>query len=385
MSFSELRGAAAAIGVGLAGFPSGNGRNHLELVAEATAKALADADLTLSDIDGLFTTNLVNFMPVVSVAEYLGIEPRWVEGTTIGGSSFVHYAMSAALALHAGLCDVALIVYGSDAGTLKTPPISRGEPLAYEAEFGAPFPMAGVALAAAAHMHEYGTTRRQLAHVARAAHEWSALNPTNPARPDLSIEEMLEAPFEAYPFTIHDCGQMTDGAAAVIMVSARRARKSRRQPIYFHGGGTAISHRRIAAAKSLTTTAAVASGERAFAMAGMAPDQIDVLQLYDGFTIYPILFLEDLGFCAKGEGGPLVESGAIAPGGRLPVNTNGGSLCSVHPGMYGLFLIAETIRQLRHEAGAAQVTNARFGLCHGNGGHLSTQSTAIWGDAPPKD
>lgn len=381
---SELRGAAAAIGVGLAGFPSGNGRNHLELIAEATAHALTDAGLALSQVDGLFTTNLVNFMPVVSVAEYLGIEPRWVEGTTIGGSSFVHYAMSAALALHAGLCEVALIVYGSDAGTFKTPPISRAEPLAYEAEFGAPFPMAGVALAAAAHMHSYGTTRRQLAHVALSARAWSALNQGNPPLPDIDIEEMLAAPFEAWPFTIHDCGQMTDGAAAVIMVSARKAAKMSRQPVYFYGAGTAISHRRIAAAKSLTTTMTVASGARAFQMAGIMPDDIDVLQLYDGFTIYPILFLEDLGFCAKGEGGALVEGGAIAPGGRLPVNTNGGSLCSVHPGMYGLFLIAETIRQLRHEAGAAQVEGARFGLCHGNGGHLSTQSTAIWGSGPPK-
>lgn len=385
MSVSELRGAAAAVGVGLAGFPSGHGRTHLELIAEATAKALDDAGLSLSDVDGLFTTNLVNFMPVVSVAEYLGIEPRWVEGTTIGGSSFVHYAMSAALALHAGLCDVALIVYGSDAGTLGTPPISRAEPLAHEAEHGAPFPMAGVALAAAAHMHAYGTTRRQLAQVALSARQWSALNPDNPPLPELGIDEMLAAPYAAYPFTIHDCGQMTDGAAAVVMVSARKAAKSSRQPIYFYGAGTAISHRRIAAAKSLVTTQAVASGARAFEMAGVSPDRIDVLQLYDGFTIYPILFLEDLGFCPKGEGGALVESGAIAPGGRLPVNTNGGSLCSVHPGMYGLFLIAETIRQLRHEAGAAQIHGARLGLCHGNGGHLSTQSTAIWGSVPPGD
>ncbi|MBB5049965.1 acetyl-CoA acetyltransferase [Rhodopseudomonas rhenobacensis] len=379
-----LRAASAAVGVGLAGFPSGHGRTHLELIADATAAAARDAGIQVGDIDGIFTTNLVNFMPAVSVSEYLGLNPRWIDASNIGGASFVHYAMSATLALSAGLCDVALLVYGSDAGSNKTPPLSLHEPLLHEAEFGAQFPIAGVALAASAHMHAYGTTRAQMAAVALSARRWAALNPEIPPLPPLSIEQLLAAPYVARPFSIHDCGQMTDGAAAVIMVASDRAERYRRPPVYFLGGATAISHRRIAQATSLTTTLAAQTAPAAFAMAGLAPSDIDVLQLYDGFTIYPILFLEDLGFCDKGKGGPLVESGAIAPGGRLPVNTNGGSLCSAHPGMYGLFLIAETIRQLRGDGGAAQVDGARFGLTHGNGGHLSTQSTAIWGRQPSR-
>ncbi len=380
---ATLRGAAAVAGVGLAGIPFGKGRTHLELIADAVNKALDDSGLSRDDIDGLFTTNLVNFMPGISVAEYLGIRPRWFDSSNVGGSSFVHYAASAALAIQAGLCKVALLTYGSDAGSNAPRPLSAGEPLSYEAEYDAPFPIAGVALAAARHMAEYGTTRRHLAEVALAARDWAALDPALPRRDAVTLDQMAAAPTIVDPFSLYDCGAMTDGAAAVLMVSASHARDLKRKPVYFLGGGSALSHRRIVACDDLTTTAAVQSGARAYEMAGLGPQDVDLLQLYDGFTIYPILFLEDLGFCRKGEGGPFVSGGTIGPGGKLPVNTNGGSLCSVHPGMYGLFLIAEAVRQLRGDAGAAQVRDAHVCLCHGNGGHLSSQCTAIFGDEIP--
>lgn len=379
MPASDLRGAAAAVGVGLAGHLGGGGRTHLELIAEATRLALDDAGLKLSDVDGLFTANLVNFMPLLSVAEYLGISPRWMDGSQIGGSSFVHYAMSAAVALKLGLCDVALIVYGSDAASNKPTPLSAHEFLNYEAEYNSVFPASGVALAAKRHMELYGTTRAQMASVAVAARQWAMLNPQAAIRTPLTVEDVLQAPKYIDPFTTLDCGAMTDGAAALVMVSSERARDLRNKPVYFLGGGTALSHRRLAQARDITTTAAVESGERAFAMANVSRSDVNLLQLYDGFTIYPILFLEDLGFCDKGEGGPFVEGGAIAPGGALPVNTNGGSLSSVHPGMYGLFLLVEAVHQLRRSAGARQVEKADLALCHGNGGHLSSQSTVIWG------
>jgi acetyl-CoA acetyltransferase len=381
MPRADLRGAAAAIGIGQAGIPSGHGRTHLELLAEAARAALADAGHGLRDVDGLFTTNLVNATPALTIAEHLGIRPQWIDSTQVGGSSFVHYAISAAAALKLGLCKVALIVYGSDAGSNRTPPLSRHEFVSHEAEYAPPFPITGAALAAMRHMKLFGTTRAQLASVAIAARQWAIANPELPAQRPLSLPELLDAPMVVDPFTRFDCGQPTDGAGAIVMVASERSRDARRPPVYFLGGGTELSHRRIAEIPDLTTTAAIGSGARAFAMAGLGAKDVDVVQLYDGFTIYPIMFLEDLGFCAKGEGGPFVEAGHTLFGGDLPANTNGGSLSGVHPGMYGVFQMIEAIVQLRGAAGKRQVKDAEAALCHGNGGHLSSQSTVIWGSA----
>jgi len=183
------------------------------------------------------------------------------------------------------------------------------------------------------------------------------------------------------PLTVRDCCLVTDGAGAYVLVRADRARDLPRKPVYVLGNATAVWNRQISSMEDLTVTAAQQSGQRAFAMAGLRPTDIDVVELYDAFTINTILFLEDLGFCAKGEGGAYVASGAIAPGGQLPVNTNGGGLCCVHPGMYGVFIMIEAVRQLRGEGGARQIDGAQLALVHGNGGTLSSQSTAILGTA----
>lgn len=374
-----LRGAAAVVGIGHAGLGEAPGRNAMELLAEATHAALADAGLALGAVDGLFVGSAFHFMPTLTTAEYLGIRPRFMDSTMVGGSSFVGHALNAAMALHAGLCDVALIAYGSNQRTAGGRLVSMSEPQPYEAVYKPRYPVSAYALAAARHMHEYGTTRRQLAEVAVAARQWAQRNPEAFAREPLTIEEVLESRMISDPLTIRDCCLVTDGGAAAIMVRADRARDFPKPPAYFLGGAGATTHRQISMMADLTTTAAADSGPRAFEMAGVQPKDVDVLELYDAFTINTILFLEDLGFCPKGEGGRFVEGGAIAPGGRLPVNTNGGGLSCVHPGMYGLYTVTEAVRQLRGEGGERQIDGAEIALAHGNGGTLSSQVTSLFG------
>jgi acetyl-CoA acetyltransferase len=228
-------------------------------------------------------------------------------------------------------------------------------------------------------MHEYGTTRVQMAEVAVAARRWALLNPRAFKRDPLTVDEVLSSPMVSDPLSRLDCCLVTDGGGAVVMMRADAARGRAKLPVYLLGAGGTHWHRQIAMMPDLTVTAATQSGATAYAMAGLGPDQIDMVQLYDAFTINTILFLEDLGFCGKGEGGAFVSDGAIAPGGRLAVNTNGGGLSCVHPGMYGIFPIIEAVEQLRGEAGARQLTVAETALVHGNGGTLSCQATCIFG------
>ena len=378
---SGIRGTASVVGVGLSTRWEAPGRTALELMAEAVHAALADAGLRLDQVDGLLTGTAMHFLPTLSVAEYLGIRPRFLDGTMIGGASFVEHLIPAALALEAGLCEVALICYGSNQRTASGRLVSGSEPQPYEQPYEPRHPITGYALAAARHMHQYGTTRRQMAEVALAARRWAELNPEAFARQATSIEEILAARMVNDPISVRDCCLVTDGAGAVVMVRADRADDFPKPPAYLLGAAAATWHRQISAMPDLTVTAAAESGPRAFAMAEVSPQDIDVVQLYDAFTINTILFIEDLGFCRKGEGGAFVECGAIAPGGRLPVNTNGGGLSCCHPGMYGIFPVIEAVRQLRGEAGDRQIAETELALVHGNGGQLSSQVTAILGTA----
>ena len=212
-----------------------------------------------------------------------------------------------------------------------------------------------------------------------AARDWALLNPVAWEKKPLTIAEVLAARMISYPFSVRDCCLVTDGGGAVIMTTAERARSLKKAPIYVLGCGQAITHANISSMPDLTVTGALASGRAAYAMAGLGARDIDVVELYDAFTINTILFLEDLGFCPKGEGGRFVGDGRIGPKGSLPVNTNGGGLSYCHPGMYGLFLLIEAVRQLRGECGARQVAQAETALVHGNGGVLSAQATVILG------
>jgi len=385
VSPAGLRGSVAIVGVGQAGLGEAHGRTEMEILAEAAHAAVADAGLRMRDIDGLATASVGATMWALPVSEYLGLQPKFVDSTMLGGSSFVSHMMPAALALDAGLCDAVLVCYGS---TQRTSTFGRKEiakvrpmldPQPYEYPYQPAMPVSAYALAAARHMHQYGTTREQLAEVAVAARQWARLNPEAFMRDPLAIADVLAARMVADPLSVRDCCLVTDGAGAYVMVRADRARNLKRKPVYLLGNATATWHRQISAMPDLTVTAAKESGERAYAMAGMTAADIDVVALYDAFTINTILFLEDLGFCKKGEGGAFVSDGAIAPGGRLAVNTNGGGLSCIHPGMYGIFITIEAVRQLRGECGARQVAGASTALVHGNGGTLSSQATSILG------
>jgi len=297
----------------------------------------------------------------------------------MGGSSFVSHLFHAAAAMEAGLCEVALIAYGStqrsDGGRL----VSGSETLPYEAQYEPRYPVSMYALAASRHMHQYGTTREQLAGVAVAAREWAKLNPKAFMRDDLSVEDVLNSRMVSSPLSVRDCCLVTDGGGAVIVTGVERARELAKPPVYLLGAGEAHWHRNISQMPDLTVSAAAESGPRAYEMAKLGPGEVKVAMLYDAFTINTVLFLEDLGFCEKGEGGTFVSGGGISPGGDLAVNTNGGGLSYNHPGMYGLLLLVEAARQIRGECGERQVDGANVALVHGNGGVLSSQVTALLG------
>jgi acetyl-CoA acetyltransferase len=374
------RGRAAIAGAATWGIGEWPGHSAMELAAGAGLRAVADAGLRLDQVDGLFICLPDDLFAGLSFAEYLGLRPRMTENNRLGGASFMSHVASAALALDAGAIDVALIAYGSNqrsgGGRLSTPARSN----AWEAPYKPLFPLSSYALAASRHMHQFGTTRAQMAEVAVAARAWANTNPEAFAKGPLSIEDCLASRMISSPISARDCCLVTDGAAAIVMTRTDRARDLPQPPVAVLGAAAATWWTAISQAPDITVTAAVESGARAYAMAGVGPGDIDVVQLYDAFTINTILFLEDLGFCAKGEGGAFVAGGRIAPGGALPVNTNGGGLSCCHPGMYGLMALVEAVRQVRGTA-ANQIAGAKLALAHGNGGTLSAQATVILGSA----
>lgn len=379
---SGLRGSAAAVGIAESDLGQvAPDTTPIDLMGQATIRALDDCGLELGDIDGVFAaTSQARFAPML-LSEYLGIRPRYFDGTQIGGSSFMSHVAHALAAIQVGSVDVALIAYGSTQRSVSRAAASPPDFTPYEAPFRPMMPVTAYALAASRHMHEFGTTREQLAEVAVGAREWALKNPAAWEKEPLTIEQVLSSRMVSTPLTVRDCCLVLDGGGAMILTSAERARDLRKAPVYVLGTGEAASHTFISNMPDLTTTAAVRSGTGAFGMAGLKPADVDVVSLYDAFTITPILFLEDLGFCPKGEGGRFVENGGIAPGGRLPVNTNGGGLSYNHPGMYGLLGMIECVRQLRGEAGERQIEGAEVALAHGNGGVLSSQCTAVFGTA----
>lgn len=298
-----------------------------------------------------------------------------------GGASFLFHLRSAVSALASGQCDLALICYGSNQASAGGKLVSMPDPQPHEAPYKARYPVSSYALAAARHMHEFGTTREDLASIALAAREWARLNPDAQQQGALTLDDIMSSRMVSDPLSKADCCLVTDGGAALVLTRADRARDLAQPPVHVLGTAVAVSHRQIAQMPDLTTSAAAISGPAALREAGLGIADVDHAMLYDAFTICTLMFLEDLGFCAKGEGGAFVSSGAIAPGGALPVNTNGGGLSCNHPGMYGLFTALEAVTQLRGDAGARQVKGAEVALAHANGGVLSSQATAIFGTA----
>ena len=351
----------------------------IDLMAQGIHRALADAGLTLKDVDGVFCACTQARTSAMLLVEYLGLPNAYTDSTIVGGSSFEIHVAHAHAALEAGLCTVAVVAYGSTQRTVGRRAASSREFNPYETPYRPFLPASAYAMAANRHMHEFGTTREQMAEVAVAAREWALLNPAAWEKNPLSIADVLNARPISDPFTVRDICLMTDGGGAIVLTLADRARGMQRTPVYVLGSGQSITHASITSMPDLTHTGAIESGAQAYRAAGLTPADIDVLALYDAFTINTILFLEDLGFCPKGEGGRFVEGGRIGPKGDLAVNTNGGGLSYCHPGMYGLFLLIEAVRQLRGGCGQRQVAEAQAAIVHGNGGVLSAQATVILG------
>lgn len=375
-----MAGQADAAIVGVHEHPTrgGSGKNALHLQSEAAIEALAEAGLRVSDVDGLFSSNLPA-LTVVHLAEYLGIRPGYLDSTSIGGSSFLAHVGHAVAAVRAGRCKIALVTYGSTAASDKRP-IGTGEALGaavgsdhFENPYG-PTVAANYAIAAQRHMFQYGTTSAQLAEVSVACRRHAALNPNAKYREPINIETVLNSRLIADPLHLLDCCIITDGAGALVVTSAERARDARMQPIYVLGAAESTRHWG-AGDEDITVTAGAATGPIAFAQAGLKPSDVQMAMFYDSYTITVIMALEDMGFCKKGEGGAFVEDGRIQLGGTLPINTDGGGLSSNHPGMRGIFLIIEAVRQLRGDfAGTErQVRDCRYALAHGTGGVLGTR------------
>jgi acetyl-CoA acetyltransferase len=374
------RGSVAAVGAAESDLGQvAPGTSPVDLMAQATIRALEDCGLALKDVDGLFVAATQTRMGPLAFAEYLGIKPKYFDGTQVGGSSFMSHVAHAQAAIQLGLCKVAVIAHGSTQRSVSRAQASPREYNPYETPYRPILPISAYAMVAARHMHQYGTTREHLAEVAVAARQWALMNPKAWEKEPLTIEQALGARMVSDPFTVRDCCLVVDGGGAIVLTSAARARSLKKKPVYVLGVGEALSHASISNMPDFTVTAASESGPRAFGMAKLKPSDVNMVSLYDAFTITPILFLEDLGFCPKGEGGRFVANGNIAPGGNLAVNTSGGGLSYCHPGMYGLLVMIEAIRQVRGECGKRQVEGCDVALAHGNGGVLSSQCSVIFG------
>jgi acetyl-CoA acetyltransferase len=356
-----------------------DGLSVVDLMAQGTKRALDDCGLRLKDVDGLFSATTQSRLSVLGLAEYLGINPPFIDSTIVGGSSFEYHVAHAMGAIALGLCNVAVIAYGSTQRSVGRKQASVRDVNPYETPFKPFMPSSAYALAASRHMHAFGTTREQLAAVAVAARQWALLNPAAWEKKPLTISDVLSSRMVSYPLTVRDCCLVTDGGGAIVVTSAERARSLKKSPAYVLGCGQSVTHANISSMPDLTVTGALTAGKAAYQMAKLGPADVDAIELYDAFTINTILFLEDLGFCKKGEGGAFVSGGRIAPKGSLAVNTNGGGLSYCHPGMYGLLLLIEAVRQLRGECGPRQVKDCEVALAHGNGGVLSSQATVILG------
>ncbi len=370
-------------GIGVADGPRAPDHTPTTLSAQAFRRALDDAGLGAGDVDGLAAAGTA-VMHEVQLAEYLGLRPRWLDSTSCGGSSYEFHALHALRAIEAGDADVVVLVYGNTQLSKAGRSLGTGQqyfptgPWAYEFPTGLTL-VGAYALAAQRHMHEYGTTSAQLASVAVQTREHATRNPNAMYRDPLTVDDVLSSRVIADPLHKLDCCVVSDGGCALVLTTEERARDLPHPLVHVRGAAGGTTHHSIQAMPDLTSTAAAFTGPKAFAEAGVRPADVDVAHLYDSFTSTVLVCLEDLGFCAKGEGGPFVESGALRLGGALPTNPDGGGLSATHPGMRGLFLLVEATRQLRGDAGDSQVRNAEIAVAHGSGGWLSSMATVVLG------
>jgi acetyl-CoA acetyltransferase len=350
-----------------------------QIHAESARGALEDAGLRMQDVDALFTSG-VGPIGILSLAGHLNLRPRYLDSQAIGGSSFVSHCLHAAAAIAAGLCEVALVTYGSTAASERFAIGTGGgfggdPPDQFEIPFG-PTIVGSYALVAQRHMHEYGTTSEQLAEIAVTMRRHASLNPQAKYREPITVEDVLASRMISSPLHLLDCCMISDGGGALVLTSLERARDLRHPPVVILGGAEAVRHAEIGR-RDLLDVAAAQSGPLALERAGLRHEDVEVCLVYDSYTITVLVTLEALGFCSRGEGGAFVSGGRIGLGGALPVNPDGGGLSSNHPGMRGIFLVIEAVRQLRSACGPRQVAGAEIALVHGTGGMLGQRHSGV--------
>lgn len=374
----------AIVGAALSDCGRVDTKSPFELHYQAASRAIADAGLTKADIDG-FGSNGTGLLAPVEIAEYLGLRPTWADGTGVGGSTWEFMAEHATAAISEGHADVVVLVYGSTAradlkARRRSANLSFGTrgPVQFDAPFGHTL-ISKYAMAARRHIHEYGTTIEQLAEISVSTRYNASLNPLAFYRDPITIDDVQNAKMIADPLTKLHCCIRSDGGGAVVLASEDRAKDLAKKPVWVMGTGETTSHTTMSQWEDFTVSPAVRSGKLAFERAGVSPADIDTCQIYDAFTPMVLLSLEALGFCGKGEAGAFVEDGKLRVGGALPTNTDGGGLSSCHPGMRGMFLLVEAVKQLRAEADGRQVENAELACVNGTGGWFSSASTIILG------
>ncbi|NPC97691.1 acetyl-CoA acetyltransferase [Nocardioides sp. zg-DK7169] len=382
---SAARGSGVAI-VGAAECDLGvTDSSILTLQSQAVTRALADAGLTLADVDGIATTGVSRFS-ATQLADYFGIVPTWTDSTFAGGSAFEMFVARAAQAIEAGQASVVVISFASNQRSARSRKLGGvHEPWIPEAQFEEPYdmlyPLSYYAMAAQSYLHRYGGTREQLAEVAIAAREWALLNPKafRHGKGSLSVSDVLGSTMISSPLTAADCCLVTDGGGAIVLTSLERARDLKQAPVQVLGYGERTTNTSFTAVADLSVPGARGAVQDAYARAGITAADVDVAEVYDSFTITAALSVEALGLCGEGEALDFIADGRIRPGGSHPLNTNGGGLSYCHPGQYGVLLLVEAVRQLRGECGARQVPGAEIAVAHGTGGILSTHATVVLG------
>ena len=360
--------------------------SELQLQADAALNAMADAGLTVADIDGIATAG----KPPDALAQYLGVTPSWLDGTLIGGSSFMLHVRHALSAIETGLCTTVLIVHGesgrSRVGAEGFPEFIGGKLAGqFEVPFGASLPPTMFTIPVLRYLATHGLTPEDMAPVSVIQREWAALNPRATFKDPITVDDVMNARMVAYPFTLLMCCLRTDGGGALILTAADRARDFPHLPIYVLGTGESAEGPLVSQLEDFTSSRAFRlSGKQAFEEAGISHADVDHLMIYDAFAHVPLYGLEDLGFCQPGEAAEFIRNRHTAPGGRLPLNTNGGGLSYMHSGMYGMYAMQESIRQLRGTA-PAQIPDANISVAHGVGGMFSVAGTIIFGTESAKD
>ncbi len=357
---------------------------QIMLHADAALNAMADAGLKPADIDGVAC---VGPMMPQQIAHYLGITPKWVDGTGVGGCSFMLHVRHAAAAIHAGYCKTVLITHGESGKSRVNGTPRPAEPQSLNGQFEAPFgPMGPPTLfpiPVLRYMKTYGVTHEQMAQVAVVQREWAAKNPRAAFKDPITIDDVLNSKMIAYPFRLLQCCLVTDGGGALILTSSDRVKDFPTKPCYILGSGESVETTMVSQMEDFTSSRAFrVAGPEAFRMAGIKHSDVDHLMIYDAFAHLPMYGLEDLGFVKRGEAKDFIWERNTAPGGKLPINTNVGGLSYTHTGMYGMFALQESVRQVRGTA-PAQVPNVKISVAHGVGGMFSASGTVVLSNQRP--